>query len=121
MVLSLQLKKKDKRRNIDPRYSFYDRLDVTLLGEKHWAYLQRRYHMGPRELQVAKLTCRGLTNEDIAQELKMRLGTVKTHLRNIFNKTRSKNKITLLLRFVDDVNKLFGKYAGAAPTAGQRV
>ncbi|GAI63367.1 unnamed protein product, partial [marine sediment metagenome] len=89
MALPLQQKKKDKRRNIDPRHSFYGPLDVTLLSEKHWAYLQRRYHAGPRELQVAKLTCRGLTNEDIAHELKMKTGTVKTHLRNIFNKTRS--------------------------------
>lgn len=114
-------KKKDKRKNIGLGDSFYGPLDVTLLSEKHWAYLQRRYHMGPRELQVVKLTCRGLTDEDIAQELKMRLGTVKTHLRNIFNKTRSRNKITLLLRFVDDVNKLFSEYAGAAPTIGRRV
>jgi len=114
-------KKKDKRKNIGLGDSCYDPLDVTLLSEKHWAYLQRWYHMGPRELQVAKLTCRGLTNEDIAQELKMRLGTVKTHLRNIFNKTRAGNKITMLLRFVDDVNKLFGKYASTAPTTGRRV
>ena len=108
MVLPLQSKKRDKIKNIDPRDSFYGRLKVALLSEKHWAYLQRLYHMGPRELAVAKLTCRGLTNEDIAEVLKMKVGTVKTHLRNIFNKTRSRNKITLLLKFVDDVNKLFG-------------
>ena len=121
MVLPLQSKKRNKRKNIDPHDSFYGRPEVALLREKHWAYLQRKYHMGPRELAVAKLTCRGLTNEDIAEVLKMKVGTVKTHLRDIFNKTRSKNKITLLLRFVDDVNKLFGKYASAAPTIGRRV
>lgn len=107
MVLPLQSKKRKKQKNIEPLESFYGRLEVDLLNKKHWAYLQRLYHMGPRELSVAKLTCCGLTNEDIAEVLKMKVGTVKTHLRNIFNKTRSRNKITLLLKFVDDVNKIF--------------
>jgi DNA-binding CsgD family transcriptional regulator len=57
--------------------------------------------MSPRELQVARLICDGLNNEDIARALKIKHGTVKTHLRNIYRRVRVKNKITMLLKFVD--------------------
>lgn len=40
-----------------------------------------------RELQVLDLVERGLTNKSIAAELGIRVGTVKIHLRHIFEKT----------------------------------
>jgi DNA-binding NarL/FixJ family response regulator len=40
-----------------------------------------------RELQVVELVERGLTNKTIASELGIRVGTVKIHLRHIFEKT----------------------------------
>jgi len=82
--------------------------EVLLIDEKQWAYIQRRYRLTPRELQVAKLVCQGLTNIDIAQSLKVRPGTIKTHLKGVFGKTHTRTKIRLLLRFLDDVIKFFG-------------
>lgn len=79
----------------------------VLLDEKQWLYLKKRYHMTPRELQVAILVCRGFNNDEITKALKIRHGTVKTHLRNIYRRVRVKNKITLLLKFVEDVNKFY--------------
>jgi DNA-binding CsgD family transcriptional regulator len=76
-----------------------------LLDEKQWLFLKERYHMTPRELQVAILVCRGFNNDEIASSLKIRHGTVKTHLRNLFRRVRVKSKILLLLRFVSDVNR----------------
>jgi len=105
--LPLQLESK-RRNNNDFHDSFDNQLDVVLINEKQWAYLQRWYHITPRELEVAMLACSGSTNEEIAKILRMRVGTVKTHLKSIFNKTRSKNKISLLLKFVADANKIFG-------------
>jgi len=79
-----------------------------LLDEKQWLHLKDRYHMTPRELQVAILVCRGFNNDEIAKALKIRHGTVKTHLRNIYRRVRVKSKITLLLKFVEDINKFYG-------------
>jgi len=76
-----------------------------LLGEKQWFFLKERYHMTPRELQVAILVCRGFNNDEIASALKIRHGTVKTHLRSLFRRVRVKSKILLLLRFIADVNR----------------
>ena len=100
---------KDERKNINPDHSLYMQPDVALLDEKQWRYVQRRYHISPRELEVAKLVCRGFVNGDVAEKLNVKPGTVKTHLRSIFAKTHAKNRITMLLRFMDDANKFFHK------------
>ena len=78
-----------------------------LLDEKQWLYLKERYHMTTRELQVSILVCRGFNNSEIAKSLKIKHGTVKTHLRNLHRRVRVKNKILLLLRLVDDVNRFY--------------
>ncbi len=73
----------------------YDALD-----NRQWDYLQRRYRMTERELQVAKLVCSGIQNEEIASALDICLGTVKTHIRNIYRKAWVNNKVSMLLRFM---------------------
>ncbi len=99
----------DKKESIDPGDSIYKQPDVALLNEKQWRYVQRRYHLSPRELEVAKLICKGFVNGDIADKLNVKPGTVKTHIKSIFGKTRARNKITLLLRFMEDVNEFFSE------------
>jgi DNA-binding NarL/FixJ family response regulator len=49
--------------------------------------LPPRRSLTSRELQVVELVERGLTNKGIASELGIRVGTVKIHLRHIFEKT----------------------------------
>lgn len=104
---------KDKRKNIGPD-DFYQRPDVVLLEEEHWFHIQRRYHMSPREVQVAKLVCRGFSNGEIAKNLRIKPGTAKTHLRNIYRRVRVKNKISMLLKIVDQATKFSAK-AGITP------
>ncbi len=95
----------DKQSYIDDgkEESFFGQPCVTILSEKEWLYLQKYYGMSRRELQVAKLVCRGLTNGDIARRLRVQPGTVKTHLRSIFGKTRSRNRISMLLKYLEKV------------------
>lgn len=107
MPLPSEPTKEDKGENVNPGHSLYMRPDIALLDEKQWRYVQRRYHISPRELEVAKLVCRGFVNGDVAKRLNVKPGTVKTHLRSIFAKTHAKNRIIMLLRFMDDANKFF--------------
>jgi DNA-binding NarL/FixJ family response regulator len=83
----------------------------VLLDDRQWAYLQRRYGLTPRELQIANLVCRGLRNGSIAKDLKIRPGTVKTHVRNIYRKVKVRSKITMLLRFMTEASELPGSAA----------
>ena len=80
-------------------------MKYDLLTEKKWKYLQKIYHLTPRELQVSQLVCNGLDNNKISKELGIALGTVKTHLLNVYRRVRIKNKISLLLRFLEDIKK----------------
>jgi DNA-binding CsgD family transcriptional regulator len=63
--------------------------------------------MTPRELQAARLVCKGFNNSEIAKILNIKYGTVKVHLRNIYRKVRVGSKISLLLKFVEDVNGFY--------------
>jgi DNA-binding NarL/FixJ family response regulator len=83
--------------------SLYKRPDVSLLDDRQWLYVQHRYRLSPRELQVAKHVCQGFANEEVATCLRIRAGTVKTHLRNIYRRIHVTNKIGMLLTFVEQV------------------
>jgi DNA-binding NarL/FixJ family response regulator len=75
-----------------------------LLDRRQWSYVCRRYELTPRELEIAERVCRGFRNHRIAQDLKIRPETVKTHVRNIYRKVKVSSKIAMLLRFIDDVS-----------------
>lgn len=94
----------------------FERPPGILIDEKQWLYLKERYHMTPRELQVAILVCRGFNNDEIAKALQIRYGTVKTHLRNLYRRVRVKNKILLLLRFVDDADRFYVPKESGSPS-----
>lgn len=59
----------------------------------------RRGHSGltARELQVMELVERGMKNKDIAESLGIRTGTVKIHLKHIFEKTGIRGRYGLAL------------------------
>lgn len=96
-------------KNTNKDEALFKRPTGILLDEKQWLYLKDRYHLTPRELQVAILVCRGFKNDEIAKALKISHGTVKTHLRNLYRRVRVESKVLLLLKFVEDVKQ---HYAG---------
>jgi DNA-binding NarL/FixJ family response regulator len=59
--------------------------------------LSSRRTLTSREMQVVELVERGLTNKSIASELGIRIGTVKIHLRHIFEKTGIRGRYGLAL------------------------
>lgn len=77
---------------------------AMLLDRRQWSYVRRRYDLTPREVQIAELVCRGLRNDHIARDLRIRPGTVKTHVRNIYRKVKVRSKIAMLLRFVNEAS-----------------
>ncbi|MEU4426960.1 response regulator transcription factor [Actinoplanes sp. NPDC024001] len=51
--------------------------------------------LSPRELEVVRLTARGLTNAEIAAELFISVGTVKTHLGSVHAKLDTRNRVEI--------------------------
>jgi DNA-binding CsgD family transcriptional regulator len=74
-----------------------------LLDEQQWMYIKSKYNLSSREVQAAILLCRGFSNEEIANALDIKPGTVKTHLRNLYRSFQVNGKVLLILAIVDDV------------------
>ena len=51
--------------------------------------------LSPRELDVVKLAARGLTNAEIAAQLYISVGTVKTHLGSVQTKLGARNRVEI--------------------------
>ena len=75
------------------------------LKTKQWEYLGRCWHLTPREMDIVKLVCGGLNNDQISKKLRIKYNTVRAHLGNIFRKTLVDNKAGLILKFIDVLQK----------------
>ena len=53
-----------------------------------------------REMEVMALVSESMTNEEIAQKLFLSAKTVKTHIRNIFEKTGIRNRVEAVLLYI---------------------
>jgi two-component system, NarL family, nitrate/nitrite response regulator NarL len=62
-------------------------MEEALLHEQDRAPRMNRPHLTPREVEVMELVEQGLKNKEIAKSLGIRPGTVKIHLKHIFEKT----------------------------------
>lgn len=86
--------------------NFFNECPVPeLFNENQWSFIRRRYNITPREAEVANLIFKGFSYDKISSELKMESATVKVHLRNIYRKVQVKNKVVLLLTFLDYINR----------------
>lgn len=90
MILSL-------KRSIDRDRSEYKKQLANEMGQ---VYSFRKkcadYRLSVREQEIARLLCQGLTYEETGRILFISRKTVDAHIRKIFLKTNSRNKIELL-------------------------
>lgn len=61
----------------------------------------RWLHLSPRERHVTYLTCMGYKNEQIAFQMGVSVGTVKSYLRHVFYKMDVRSKTELRLKFAN--------------------
>jgi DNA-binding NarL/FixJ family response regulator len=87
--------------------SLYKRPEVKLFNNEQWSYIKKRYRISERELEISMLVCGGFNNREIARKLRIEEATAKTHTRNLYRKVNVQNKISLLLKFMEDINKFF--------------
>ncbi len=79
----------------------------NLVTDRQGVYIRKLYSLTPRELEVIRLIFAGLKNEEIARQLNIRPGTVKTHIRNIYRRMGLHGgKIQILLRVLKDLEQM---------------
>jgi DNA-binding NarL/FixJ family response regulator len=72
-------------------------MEEEMLGDLERPVRSGRSPLTARELQVMELVERGLKNKDIAASLGIRTGTVKIHLKHIFEKTGIRGRYGLAI------------------------
>jgi len=72
-------------------------MEDSLLGENEKSLRHTRSNLTPREQQVVELVEQGLKNKDIGLSMGIRPGTVKIHLKHIFEKTGIRGRYGLAL------------------------
>jgi two-component system, NarL family, nitrate/nitrite response regulator NarL len=72
-------------------------LEDGIFGDTEKLNIPRHSQLTPREQEVAELVEKGLRNRDIARSLGIQTGTVKIHLKHIFEKTGVRGRYGLAL------------------------
>lgn len=72
-------------------------MEQGIFGDTGNVIHSRKTHLTPREVQVVELVEQGLRNRDIARTLGIQTGTVKIHLKHIFEKTGVRGRYGLAL------------------------
>ncbi|MBI5445375.1 MAG: helix-turn-helix transcriptional regulator [Deltaproteobacteria bacterium] len=67
------------------------------------ATLADRYHLTPRELEIAAEALRGSGNPEIADHLCISIHTVENHLKNIFRKMGARSRTEMVCRLLEPV------------------
>jgi two-component system nitrate/nitrite response regulator NarL len=72
-------------------------MEDSLLGENEKSVRHSRSNLTPREQEVVELVEQGMKNKDIGLSMGIRPGTVKIHLKHIFEKTGIRGRYGLAL------------------------
>jgi LuxR family maltose regulon positive regulatory protein len=81
-----------------PRPEVKSSEDVAQSGEANPATLQTGERLSERELEVLRLMARGASNQQIAQQLVITVGTVKSHINHILGKLEVHNRTEAVAR-----------------------
>ncbi|MBN9687595.1 MULTISPECIES: helix-turn-helix transcriptional regulator [unclassified Corallococcus] len=72
--------------------------EVRIREELHWMREDWSRKLSPRQIQVADLMKKGARDEDIAQDLNLKLNTAKEHAKAVYRKTGAEGRLDLVTR-----------------------
>jgi DNA-binding NarL/FixJ family response regulator len=71
---------------------------------------ERPKKLSPREREIALLVARGLSNKEVARELGLSHGTIKSHVHSILQKLGARSRYSLIVQssFAERPTEIFG-------------
>jgi two-component system, NarL family, nitrate/nitrite response regulator NarL len=94
-------------------------MEDSVFGDTSRSDRSVRSELTPREIQVMQLVEQGLKNKEIGRELGIRPGTVKIHLKHIFEKTGVRGRYGLALNGLKDRGIFGGNHSEDEPAADE--
>lgn len=77
-----------------------------LFTDMEWNGLAEQFGLSPRQAEIARLICRGCTNEAIADRLELSGGTVRVYTDTLYKRVGVQSRLALLVRFVEAMRSL---------------
>jgi DNA-binding CsgD family transcriptional regulator len=71
-----------------------------MFSARQWKYVKKGFHLTDRQVQVAKLVCEGMNNDQIAKKLHITYNTARTHVAHICAKVAVRGRAELILRLI---------------------
>lgn len=73
---------------------------VPLFTEAEWGHLASVFGLTPRQCQIARLMCAGLTYKSVGAHVSISINTVRMHMRALFAKLGVHDRVSLVLQLV---------------------
>jgi DNA-binding CsgD family transcriptional regulator len=91
----------------------------SLFSDEEWAVIKAELGLSPRQADITKRICQGMSDKRIARELGIALPTVRTHTSRLYEKLDTADRLELVLSVLvalrrclnRDVRPPFGKLA----------
>ncbi len=90
---------------------------TELLSEQDWARLKEELALPPRQAEVLRSVLRGMADKQIAATTGISVNTVRAHLRRLFEKFGSKDRVELILCMFGYLRE-YHQQGSSAPASG---
>lgn len=84
----------------DETWQWSDEPGAHLINSKQWKKIAFLLGISEREEQVCRLLFEGITREEIAEKMDIKVRTVRHYLERLHTKLRVSNRVALVLRII---------------------
>lgn len=81
-------------------YATRDAALPRLFSDAQWQRLVAHFQLTPRQSDIARLICRGHTYKAIAMRTGISINTVRMHIRELFDKVRAHDRVSVVVRLI---------------------
>ncbi len=71
-----------------------------MFNARQWNYIKNTFHLTPRQIEIARLVCNGLNNDQISEKCHITYNTARTHLAHICAKICVYGRAELILHLI---------------------
>ena len=94
---------------------------TVALSEQEWSLLRHDLALSPRQTEIARLISQGMSDKQIAWQLGISFGTLRTHLGRLFQKCDVNDRLELLAHIYATLHRSWQDHALVSAQSGDDV